>query len=97
MGCFYVGVVQMKKEYYIDLVDRVFKVLVWFEKYPNTFEPYLANLCMEIKGLDDFKETAGIYGLLNGLLLSDRTHEMVRRCVLNSIGVLDKILSNWED
>lgn len=87
----------MKKQYYIDLVGRLYKVLIFYEKYPNSFMAYVYNLKLELRGNDDFPQIQRIYYLLNYLYTQEITHKDVKKITLDSIGVVDEILSNWEE
>lgn len=86
----------MKKQYYVDLIGRLYKVLIFYEKYRNSFEAYVYNLKLELRGNDDFPQMQRVYYLLNYLSVEEITHKDVKKVTLDSIGIIDEILSNWE-
>lgn len=88
----------MVKQYYIDLIPRIHKVLIWFEKHPEGFKQYVYNLKTEIRGNEDFSCMQRIYYLLN-LLYIDKTiqHSDVRKITFDCIGIIDMVLSNWKE
>lgn len=87
----------MKKQYYIDLISRLYKVLIFYETYPTSFKNYLYNLKVEIRGNDDFPQMQRIYYLLNYLYNEEITHKDVKKVSMDSIGIVDEILSNWRE
>lgn len=88
----------MIKKYYIDLIPRIHKVLIWFEKYPQSFRPYLYNLKTEIRGNEDFSSMQRVYYLLNFLYVEEKIeHKDVRKITFDCIGIVDEILSNWKE
>ena len=87
----------MIKKYYADLVNRVFNVLYIYENDMSAFEEYVKSLTFELSGNEDFSEIQQIRFKLNALLSNDICHSDVRRSVLKSISILDRILSNWKE
>lgn len=90
----------MLKQYYIDLINRLYKVLVWYENYPNAFKAYVENLKIEIRGNEDYSSIQRIYYLLNYLSITpmdELEHKIVKKIALDSIGIIDEILSNWKE
>lgn len=87
----------MIKKYYADLVNRVFNALYIYENDMSAFEEYVKSLTFELSGNEDFSEIQQIRFKLNALLLNDICHADVRRSVLKSISILDRILSNWKE
>lgn len=85
----------MKKQYYVDLIGRLYKVLIFFEKYPDSFRAYVYNLKLELRGNDDFPQIQRIYYLLNYLYTQKINHKEVKKITLDSIGVVDSIIRNW--
>ena len=87
----------MIKRYYINLVNRLFNVLYTYENDIDAFDNYVRSLAFELSGNEDFSEIHQIRYNLNALLLNEIEHSDVRRVVLKSINILDKILSNWKE
>lgn len=89
----------MKKQYYIKLIDRLFNLLVVFEKNPLDYTNTLKNLYIEIYGNEDFDELLQIRHKLKFLISIDSqnlsNHEDVRRVVLKSVNLIQRILNNW--
>lgn len=85
------------KKYYIDLVDRVFNVLYVYENDIESFPEYVKALTFELSGNGEFSEIQQIRFKLNALLVNNIEHSDVRRSVLKSISLLDRILSNWKE
>lgn len=90
----------MLKQYYIDLISRLYKVLIWYENYPNAFKAYVKNLKIEIRGNEDYSSIQRVYYLLNYLSITpmdELEHKIVKKITLDSIGIIDEILSNWKE
>lgn len=86
------------RQYYIGLIPRLHKVLVWYEKHPEAFKSYVYNLKTEIRGNEDFPEMQRVYYMLNLLYVGDDiNHSIVRKVTFDCIGVVDLILSNWKE
>lgn len=86
----------MIKKYYINLINRIFNVLYIYETNISIFDEYVESLVFELSGNDDFEEIQQIKFKLNALLKNEVSHKDVRRVVLKSVNILDRLLSNWE-
>ena len=84
------------KRYYIELVNRLYFLLVSFETEPmEIFISRATTLSYEIGG-DTYYE-GRIHRRINALLKDEEiTHRKVKSTVLDSIDIIDRILSNWE-
>lgn len=82
----------MNESYYASLKNRLFKVLVWYEEYPEQFSSYLSNLKKEIRGNTDYPVMQRVYYLLNYLSLYDEGHDDVKKTVMDCIGIIDGVL-----
>lgn len=87
----------MNKQYYIDLIGRLYKVLIFYEKFPESFIKYVYNLKFEIKGNDDFPQMQRIYCMLNYLYTQNVNHKDVKKVSLDSIGIVNSIIDNWKE
>lgn len=85
----------MKKQYYIDLIGRFYKLLIFYEKHPSSFRNYLYNLKLEIRGNEDYSQMQRIYYMLNYLYTQEINHSDVRKVSLDSIGIVNEILDSW--
>ena len=97
MGCRNGRHLPMNKQYYVDLVNRVFNVLYTYEQKPDDFKDYTDSIVFELSGNDEIPDIQQIRFRLNALLSNEINHSIVRRTVLKSISILDKILSNWKE
>lgn len=87
----------MKRQYYVDLIGRLYKLLIFYEKFPDSFRNYLYNLKLEIRGNEDFSQMQKIYYMLNYLYIYNITHDDVRKVSLDSIGIINGIIDNWKE
>lgn len=85
------------KNYYNDLINRIFNILYLYEKNKDSFETYLFSIIEELKGNNDFKEIQQIRFRLNSLNCKNCSHSDVRRVVLKSVNMIDKIVKNWKE
>lgn len=87
----------MNKEYYVDLIDRIYNVLYTYENRPDSFNSYVKALTFELGGNTDFVKIQKIKYNLQALLSNDITHDDVRTIVLRSNGIISRILKSWEE
>lgn len=85
------------KKYYISLVNRLFNVLYTYEENIDSFEEYTNSLIFELSGNNEFVEIQQIRFKLNALLVNVIGHSDVRKVILKSVNMVDKILSNWKE
>lgn len=86
------------KKYYSELINRIYYLLISFETEDVEIFISRANtLSYEIGGDDYYEGMGRIHRKLNALLKDDEiTHRKVKSTVLDSIDIVDRILSNWE-
>ena len=86
------------KKYYIELINRIYFLLISFEtEERETFISRVNTLSYEIGGDTYYEGMGRIHRKLNALLKDDEiTHRKVKSTVLDSIDIIDRILSNWE-
>ena len=86
------------KRYYIELVNRLYFLLVSFETEPmEIFISRATTLSYEIGGDTYYEGMGRIHRKINALLKDEEiTHRKVKSTVLDSIDIIDRILSNWE-
>lgn len=86
------------KKYYIELINRVYFLLISFEtEEREIFISRVNTLSYEIGGDTYYEGMGRIHRKLNALLKDDEiTHRKVKSTVLDSIDIIDRILSNWE-
>lgn len=82
----------INKEYYNNLIDRIFNILYIYEENISLFETYVKSLVFELSGNEDFFEIQQIRFRLNALLLNNINHEDVRKTVLKSVNIIDRII-----
>lgn len=82
----------INKEYYNNLIDRIFNILYIYEENIDLFETYVKSLVFELSGNEDFFEIQQIRFRLNALLLNNINHEDVRKTVLKSVNIIDRII-----
>ena len=87
----------MIKEYYSNLINRIFNVLFLYENKVESFNKYVESLAFELSSNNDFVEIQQIRFNLMALLVNDINHSDVKRVVFKSISLLDLILSNWKE
>lgn len=86
------------KKYYSELINRIYYLLISFEtEETEIFISRVNTLSYEIGGDDYYEGMGRIHRKLNALLKDDEiTHRKVKSTVLDSIDIIDRILSNWE-
>lgn len=86
------------KKYYSELINRMYFLLVSFEtESTEIFISRVSTLSYEIGGDDYYEGMGRIHRKLNALLKDEEiTHRKVKSTVLDSIDIIDRILSNWE-
>lgn len=86
------------KKYYIELINRIYFLLISFETETNdVFVSRVNTLSYEIGGDTYYEGMGRIHRKLNALLKDEEiTHRKVKSTVLDSIDIIDRILSNWE-
>lgn len=86
------------KKYYIELINRIYFLLISFEtEEREIFISRVNTLSYEIGGDTHYEGMGRIHRKLNALLKDDEiTHRKVKSTVLDSIDIIDRILSNWE-
>nr|DAT88314.1 MAG TPA: hypothetical protein [Caudoviricetes sp.] len=86
------------KKYYIELINRIYFLLISFEtEEREIFISRVNTLSYEIGGDTYYEGMGRIHRKLNALLKDDEiTHRKVKSTVLDSIDIIDRILSNWE-
>nr|DAH37054.1 MAG TPA: hypothetical protein [Caudoviricetes sp.] len=86
------------KKYYIELINRIYFLLVSFEtEDPDIFISRVNTLSYEVGGDNYYEGMGRIHRKLNALLKDNEiTHRKVKSTVLDSIDIIDRILSNWE-
>lgn len=86
------------KKYYIELINRIYFLLISFEtEEREIFISRVNTLSYEIGGDTYYGGMGRIHRKLNALLKDDEiTHRKVKSTVLDSIDIIDRILSNWE-
>lgn len=86
------------KKYYIELINRIYFLLISFEtEEREIFISRVNTLSYEIGGDIYYEGMGRIHRKLNALLKDDEiTHRKVKSTVLDSIDIIDRILSNWE-
>lgn len=86
------------KRYYIELINRIYFLLISFEtEESNIFISRVNTLSYEVGGDNYYEGMGRIHRKLNALLKDDEiTHRKVKSTVLDSIDIIDRILSNWE-
>lgn len=92
----------MRRMYYVKLLDRIYNLLITYEKQNDNFIASLDAIVMEISGNDEFDEIYQVKFRFKGLLNKyyeegSLTHNDVRRAVLKSVDLIDRILSNWKE
>lgn len=87
----------MFKKYYINLINRIYYILILFESESPEYISYVESLIFELSGNDDFSECHSIKYKLNALLKQEGQHKLVKKTVFDSINIIDKILSNWKE
>lgn len=85
------------KEYYVQLINRIFKALRIYEDNNADFRKYLSSLVLELGGNLEFEQLCQVKFKLNGLILNDVKHEEVRKTVFECIDIVSKIVKNWGD
>ena len=86
------------KKYYIELINRIYFLLVSFEtEASDIFISRVNTLSYEVGGDNYYEGMGRIHRKLNALLKDNEiTHRKVKSTVLDSIDIIDRILSNWE-
>lgn len=86
------------KKYYIELINRIYFLLVSFETEDfDIFISRVNTLSYEVGGDNYYEGMGRIHRKLNALLKDNEiTHRKVKSTVLDSIDIIDRILSNWE-
>lgn len=86
------------KKYYIELINRIYFLLVSFEtEDSDIFISRVNTLSYEVGGDNYYEGMGRIHRKLNALLKDNEiTHRKVKSTVLDSIDIIDRILSNWE-
>lgn len=87
----------MKKQYYIDLVGRIKKIINIYECDKEHFMKYTQSLCLELGGNDEFAQMLQIKFKLLALIKEDVGHYLVRKTMFECMDIVNKILSNWEE
>lgn len=83
-------------EYYRGMIDRIYYILILFEKNDINFRSYVKTIYLEFGGNIEFGDKAvQIKNLLNNLLRDDVIKSDVKKIVFDSINILDILLSNW--
>ena len=85
------------KEYYVRLINRIFKVLRIFEDNNADFKRYLSSLVLELSGNTEFEQLCQVRFKLNALIINEVKHEEVRKTVFECIDIVSKIVKNWGD
>ena len=83
----------MEKQYYIVLINRIYKILPLFEENMDNFKKYIQTLYVELSGNKDFQEIVQIKYKIKGLVELEANHEMVRRTVFECISILDRLIT----
>ena len=87
----------MIKEYYANLINRIFNVLFLYENKVESFNKYVESLAFELSSNNDFVEIQQIRFNLIAFLVNDTNHSNLKRLVFKSINLLDFILSNLKN
>ena len=85
------------KEYYVRLINRIFKALRIYEDNNDDFRRYLSSLVIELGGNLEFEQLCQVKFKLNSLIINDVKHEEVRKTIFECIDVVSKIIKNWGD
>lgn len=85
------------KEYYVRLINRIFKALRIYEDNNDDFKRYLSSLVIELGGNLEFEQLCQVKFKLNSLIINDVKHEEVRKTIFECIDVVSKIIKNWGD
>lgn len=93
-------IIKANKKYYIYLIDRIWKMIPMYEENKKNCFKYMRSICLELSGNeDDFQEIIQIKNKINGLIIEKENveHGLLRGTILDCVGILDKMLSNWGD